>query len=212
MAHLHQIYKSNVHFFLWTKIYASRLLQIIDGMRHNRQSISWIDDFDSIKWVKRTAHFERKHRSLFLLLASGMVLIKNSQITVPVFNIQARSSELFNKRGAHCQMSILAGCICVSPFLPASTCCCSDWGTKSSESRGERSPMGERMLTFQTLCTCLLQKRERIMPSTCSFQHSVTQATAAILMLSSSVSGGETRALSSSKWIFFESDVIIDWI
>lgn len=114
----------------------------------DRQSNSWMDDFDSIKWVKRTAHFERKHRSLFLLLASGMVLIKNSQITVPVFNIQARSSELFNKRGAHCQMSILAGCICVSLFLPASTCCCSDWGTKSSESHGECAPMGERMLTF----------------------------------------------------------------
>lgn len=51
----------------------------------------------------------------FLPQASGMVLIRNSQITEPKFTIQAHSSETFNKRGAHYLMSIVAGCIlCVA--------------------------------------------------------------------------------------------------
>lgn len=63
---------------------------------------------DKVKWVKRTTHH-------FLPQASGMVLIRNSQITEPKFTIQAHSSETFNKRGAHYLMSIVAGCIlCVT--------------------------------------------------------------------------------------------------
>lgn len=69
---------------------------------------------DKVKWVKRTIHFGRKHRS-FLPWASGMILIRNSQITEPKFTIQAHSSETFNKRGAHYWMSIVEGCIlCVA--------------------------------------------------------------------------------------------------
>lgn len=51
-------------------------------------------------------------------LASGMILIKNLQLTVFLFKVRVRSSELFNKEDAHCLMSILAGHICVSSLLP----------------------------------------------------------------------------------------------
>lgn len=71
--------------------------------------------------------------------------------------------------------------------------------------------MGERMLTFQTLCTRLLQKREKNTPSTSSFIFLASiYPSRGCHSGSSTLSEGGTRAPSTSKWILGSEVIILD--
>lgn len=137
-------------------------LQIFDiGVKHNGQSDSWMDDFQQRKMGQEDYSFWKKTSFRFLPLASKRVLIKTSQITVSLFTVGVRCSELCNKGGAHQRVSWHGASMChhFSQWAPAEA---------QNQVKAAQSAHWEWMVTFQTLCTCLLQKHERIMPSTSS--------------------------------------------